>query len=110
MTNEMNRTTEDVFNYHKEAIAPLDFEKLAADYAQDAVLVTLEGSFKGPEAIMKDFFQATLGISRISHSTSKKSFWKASWPDSMLSCCIGCDVPGRYRGSLHPERSHSKAS
>jgi ketosteroid isomerase-like protein len=54
---EKTRTTEEVFNSHREAIEDLDFEKLAADYAQDAVLVTLDGSFVGKEAILSGFFQ-----------------------------------------------------
>lgn len=56
-TMEMTRTTEEVFNSHREAIETVDFEKLAADYAEDAVMVTLDGSFIGREAIMSGFFQ-----------------------------------------------------
>jgi ketosteroid isomerase-like protein len=60
MTPIMTRTTEEVFNSHREAIETLDFEKLAGDYAESALLVTLDGSFKGRDAIRKDFFQAML--------------------------------------------------
>ena len=60
MTSIMTRTTEEVFNSHREAFETLDFEKLAADYAEDAVFVTLEGSFIGPEAILTKFFQPIL--------------------------------------------------
>ena len=60
MTRTMTRTTEEVFNSHREAIETLDFEKLAADYAEDAVLVTLEGSFVGREAILTGFFQTIM--------------------------------------------------
>ena len=35
-----------------------DLEKLAADYAEDALMITLDGSFHGREAILRDFFQA----------------------------------------------------
>ena len=56
----MTRTTQEVFDSHREAIETLDFEKLAADYSEDAVLVTLDGSFVGREAIMTGFFQAIL--------------------------------------------------
>lgn len=51
------RTPEEVFQSHKEALETLDFEKLAADYAEDAVLLTMDGAFKGREAILKGFFQ-----------------------------------------------------
>jgi len=56
----MTRSTEEVFNSHREAIETLDFEKLAADYAEDAILVSLDGSFKGREAIMTGFFQTNM--------------------------------------------------
>ena len=54
------RTTEEVFESHREAIETLDFEKLAADYAEDAILVTIDGSFVGREAILTGFFQTIL--------------------------------------------------
>ncbi len=56
----MTRTTQEVFDSHREAIETLDFEKLASDYAEDAFMVTLDGSFIGREAIMTGFFQAML--------------------------------------------------
>ena len=56
----MTRSTQEVFNSHQEAIETLDFEKLAADYAQDAILVTIDGSFVGREAILTGFFQTVL--------------------------------------------------
>ncbi len=56
----MTRSTQEVFDSHREAIETLDFEKLAADYAEDAVLVTLDGSFKGREAILTGFFQTMM--------------------------------------------------
>ena len=56
----MTRSTQEVFDSHREAIETLDLEQLAADYAEDAVLVTLDGSFKGRKAIMTGFFQPTM--------------------------------------------------
>ena len=38
----MARTTQEVFDSHQQAIETLDFEKLAADYAEDAILLTLD--------------------------------------------------------------------
>ncbi len=60
-TIEKTRTIEEVFASHQEAIETLDFAKLAGDYAEDALLVTLDGSFKGREAILTGFFQNTMG-------------------------------------------------
>jgi len=56
----MTRTTQEVFNSHREAIETLDFEKLAGDYAEDAIMVTLDGSFVGREAILSGFFQTIM--------------------------------------------------
>ena len=56
----MTRTTQEVFDSHREAIETLDFEKLAGDYAEDAVMVTLDGSFVGRDEILTGFFQAIL--------------------------------------------------
>ena len=50
----------EVYNSHKEAIETLDFEKLGGDYAEDAILVTLDGSFTGREAILTGFFQTIM--------------------------------------------------
>ncbi len=56
----MTRSTEEVFNSHREAIETANFEQLAADYAEDAVLLTLDAAYHGREAIMKDFFQSVM--------------------------------------------------
>jgi hypothetical protein len=54
------RTTQEVLDSHQVAIETLDIEKLMGDYAEDAVLVTLGGAIIGREAILTDFFQASL--------------------------------------------------
>lgn len=54
----MSRSAMEVFESHKEAIETLNFEKLAADYAEDAILLTLDGAHHGREGIMTGFFQA----------------------------------------------------
>jgi hypothetical protein len=65
----MTRTTQEVFDSHREAIETLDFEKMAADYAEDAIIVTLDGSFICREAILTGFFQA----------------WLAQFPDTKIT-------------------------
>lgn len=60
VTMEKVRTTEEVFQSHREAIEALDIEKLMADYADDAVMVTLDGTIYGKETIQKNFFEAIL--------------------------------------------------
>jgi hypothetical protein len=52
----MTRTTQQVFDAHREAFKPINLEKLMADYADDAILLTLDGAFVGKEAI-QGFFQ-----------------------------------------------------
>ena len=60
VTMDKVRTTEEVFQSHREAVETLDIEKLMADYAEDAVMVTLDGTIYGKEAIQKNFFEAIL--------------------------------------------------
>ena len=56
----MNRSTQEVLDSHKEAIETLNIDMLMADYAEDAVLVTPNGTILGRDAILTDFFQASL--------------------------------------------------
>jgi len=56
----MPRSTREVFDSHEEALLTGNFEQLAGDYAEDAVLVTIDGSFVGRDTIMKDFYQTIL--------------------------------------------------
>ena len=56
-TLEKTRTTQEVFESHREAIEKLDLQQLGGDYAEDAVLLTIDGSFTGREAILNGFFQ-----------------------------------------------------
>jgi ketosteroid isomerase-like protein len=54
----MARTTEQVFQNHENALARGDVPALMADYAGDAVLLTLYGPFAGAEAIRGYFTNA----------------------------------------------------
>ena len=57
LTPIKTRTTEEVFEAHREAIETLDLEKLMADYAEDALMVTVDGALKGRDAILNGFFK-----------------------------------------------------
>lgn len=76
---EMTRTTAEVFASHKEAVEKMDFEQLAGDYAEDAVLVTLDGAHVGRDAIMGDFFQPILA----QFPDIKINFEKVSYEDDV---------------------------
>jgi ketosteroid isomerase-like protein len=52
----MVRSTQEVFDHHRSAFEPPNLEKLMADYADDAILLTLDGEFVGKQAI-RGFFQ-----------------------------------------------------
>jgi ketosteroid isomerase-like protein len=56
----MARTTQEVLDSHIGAIDTGDFETLIRDYADDAVVVTFDGTFTGKEAIA-GFFQNSFG-------------------------------------------------
>ena len=53
----MTRTTQQVFDAHQAAFNPVNMEKLMADYADDAIMVTLDGTAVGKEAI-RGLFEA----------------------------------------------------
>jgi len=51
----MARTTQQVFDAHQKAFEAGDLEKLIADYADDAILLTMDGAAVGTEAIQGFF-------------------------------------------------------
>jgi ketosteroid isomerase-like protein len=56
---KMARTTEEVYLDHVSALGSGDFGKLLDDYADDAVLMTLNMSFTGKEGVAA-FFQGVM--------------------------------------------------
>ena len=52
----MARTTQQVFDSHREALDTGNFGKLLEDYADDAVLLTFDGAFAGKKGVAS-FFQ-----------------------------------------------------
>ena len=55
----MTSTPQDVFTAHAAALATGDADAVAADYAEDAVLLTTDGVHSGRAAI-RDFFAGAL--------------------------------------------------
>ncbi len=51
----MTRTTDQVLLHHRDALLNGDFPALMADYADDAVLLTMDGAFTGKAAIQGFF-------------------------------------------------------
>lgn len=47
----MARTSQQVFDDHQRAIEAGDFDLLMADYAEDAIMMTMEGPAVGKEAV-----------------------------------------------------------
>ena len=54
----MTRTTEQVYEHHINALLGGDMVALLADYADDAVLLTMEGASVGKDAIQGFFVNA----------------------------------------------------
>ncbi len=75
----MARTMQQVFDAHQAAFAAGDPEKLIADYAADAILLTLDGPVVGQEAI-RGFF----GNAFKSFPNFKVSFDKTAVADDTL--------------------------
>lgn len=47
----MARTMMEILEHHNTAVLGNDYERMIADYADDAVLITLSGTYIGKEAI-----------------------------------------------------------
>lgn len=69
----MVRSKQEVFDHHRSAFNPPDLEKLIADYADDAILLTLDGEFIGKEAIQGFFGNAFAAFPNFTVSFDKTS-------------------------------------
>jgi len=54
----MARTTQEVYDAHEAAMVAGDLEMIMADYADDAILLTVDGASVGKEAIQSWFITA----------------------------------------------------
>lgn len=85
----MSRTTQEVFDSHREALETINFEQLMADYADDAILVTLNGACIGKESIQKDFFEYM--FSQFSNPKIKYEKWSAEGDTFLLQWSAEAD-------------------
>ncbi|WP_238011859.1 nuclear transport factor 2 family protein [Dactylosporangium sp. AC04546] len=51
----MARTPRDVFDHHARALAAGDLDEIVADFADDAVMITPAGAFRGRAAIREGY-------------------------------------------------------
>jgi hypothetical protein len=47
----MSRSVEEVLDHHNRAVLSNDYAEMIADYAQDAILITMSGAYIGKEAV-----------------------------------------------------------
>jgi len=47
----MRRVMEEVLKHHNQAVLSNDYDEMIEDYLDDAILITLKGTYKGREAI-----------------------------------------------------------
>ena len=47
----MTRTSEEIYENHKDSLLKGDFPRFFADYADDAILLTMDGTYVGKDAI-----------------------------------------------------------
>ena len=69
----MARSTQEVYDHHQSAFNPLNLEKLMEDYADDAILLTLDDEFVGKEAIRGFFENAFEAFPNLTISFEKTS-------------------------------------
>jgi hypothetical protein len=51
----MSRTPQEVFQHHAEALGAEDLEGIVSDYADDAVLITPDGTLRGKDGVRQGF-------------------------------------------------------
>ena len=92
----MARSTQEVFENHRDAILALDFERLMGDYADDSILLTLDGVFVGKEGI-QGFFGGMLE----QFPNMKVTFERVAIEDDtvLLQWSADCDVAKFPAGS-----------
>ena len=56
----MARTPQEIFQHHAEALGAGDLDAIAADYTDDAVIITPTGVHRGKDGV-RDFFVVLLG-------------------------------------------------
>ncbi len=61
MATGANKTTEEVLRHHVQALVSRNLDEIMKDYANDSVLFSPRGAFKGLESIRR-IFTAILGV------------------------------------------------
>ena len=77
----MARSTEQIYQHHMNALANGDFPALIADYADDAVLMTMEGAHVGKDAIQAYFVNA---LSAMPNTRARCSRLSRSGPSPII--------------------------
>ncbi len=55
MATEMERTPQEIFQHHAEALDAEDLEGIVSDYSDDALLITPEGAMHGKDGVRGGF-------------------------------------------------------
>ncbi len=55
MASETERTPQEVFQHHAEALDAEDLEGIVSDYSDDALLITPEGAMRGKDGVRGGF-------------------------------------------------------
>ncbi len=55
MPSETERTPQEVFQHHAEALDAEDLEGIVSDYSDDALLITPEGAMRGKDGVRAGF-------------------------------------------------------
>ena len=107
----MTRTTQQVFDAHQAAFEAMSLEQLMADYADDAILLTLEGAFVGKEAIQGFFANAmrTFPNFRVSFDMTsvEGDLFLLQWSGDSDDMDRGSDPPGHSVFFLSTRFPHS---
>ncbi len=88
----MARTTQQVFQAHVSAVQSGDIQQVIADYADDALLMTVDGAFVGKEAIQSFFLDQfnshPIIKASIDHSCMEKDTLMVEWSAESDRDCL----------------------
>ena len=98
----MARSTEQVLNDHLRAISTGDFPALMADYADDAVLMTMDGANVGKEAIGAYFINGLSASAQFQDHVNAGTDGRRRRADVLDRRLRRRDRPPRRRHLRHP--------
>ena len=85
----MPRTPQEIFAHHASALMARDVDELVADYAEDAVIITPAGLFRGRDGV-REWVDGML-------ADLPDATWDVRRRSTRATCCSSSGRPSRSR-------------